>query len=60
MGITPYAAETRGYHAVRDYVAINHRGRPIAGPFNDYSEAKQAADHAHGYVQFAAAGSFCT
>jgi len=38
---------------VRDYVAVDHRDRVIAGPFHDYGDAKAAADRARGYVRFA-------
>jgi hypothetical protein len=40
---------------VRDYVAVDHRGRTVAGPFTDYGEAKREADRAGGYVKFAIA-----
>lgn len=44
----------RGRHPiVRDYVAVDHRDRVIAGPFHDYGDAKAAADRARGYVRFA-------
>ena len=46
------AAERHG-HAVRDYVAVDNRGRQLAGPFKDYGTAKQHADRAGGYVEFA-------
>jgi hypothetical protein len=38
---------------VRDYVAVDTRGRTIAGPFTDYSDAKREANKARGYVKFA-------
>jgi hypothetical protein len=39
---------------VRDYVAVDHRGRPVFGPTKDYGEARRRADRARGYVKFAA------
>lgn len=39
--------------AVRDYVAVNSRGRPVFGPTKDYDKAKQEADRAGGYVKWA-------
>ena len=38
---------------VRDYIAVDPRGRPVAGPFTDYDKAKREADRARGYVKFA-------
>jgi len=38
---------------VRDYIAVDPKGRTVAGPFTDYSEAKREADRARGYVRFA-------
>ena len=38
---------------VRDYIAVDPRGRTVAGPFTDYSDAKQAATRARGFVKFA-------
>jgi hypothetical protein len=40
-------------HRVRDYVAIDHGGRVVAGPTTDYNLAKRAADRTRGYVKFA-------
>jgi hypothetical protein len=48
---TSQARSTR--QVVRDYIAVDPGGRPVAGPFRDYSQAKQAADRVHGYVKFA-------
>jgi hypothetical protein len=45
------AAERRG-HSVRDYIAVDNRGRPLAPPFKDYGEAKRRADRAGGHVEF--------
>lgn len=42
-------------HAVRDYIAIDSRDRPIAGPFKSYSDARQAAGTG-GAVQFVPTG----
>lgn len=39
---------------VRDYVPVDHRGRPIGPPTKDYGAAKAAADRARGYVKYAA------
>jgi hypothetical protein len=39
-------------HMVRDYIAVDPGGRPVAGPFKDYSEAKKHADRARGHVEF--------
>jgi hypothetical protein len=39
-------------HRVRDYIAVDNRGRTIAGPFADYGKAKHEADRMGGYVQF--------
>lgn len=36
---------------VRDYIAVDSRGRKIAGPFKSYGDAKQAAGHG-GHTQF--------
>jgi hypothetical protein len=38
---------------VRDYIAVDNRGRPVAGPFTDYGDAKAAATRARGFVKFA-------
>jgi hypothetical protein len=38
---------------VRDYIAVDPKGRTIAGPFTSYSDAKREATRAHGYVRFA-------
>jgi hypothetical protein len=40
-------------HMVRDYVAVDNHGRQLTGPFKDYGTAKQHADRAGGYVEFA-------
>lgn len=39
-------------HRVRDYIAVDSRGRTIAGPFQSYSAARGHADRARGHVQF--------
>jgi hypothetical protein len=44
-----------GGHSVRDYLAIDSRDRPIAGPFKSYSDARQAAGTG-GAVQFVPTG----
>lgn len=49
----PAAYEACGCQA-RDYVAVDTRGKFIAGPYKSYSDAKIRADRAGGYVQFAA------
>ena len=50
-GVDPYTwAEAR--HGVRDYIAVDHAGRRVAGPFKDYGEAKREADRAGGYVKW--------
>lgn len=46
------AAETPRGRVVRDYVPVDHRGRPLSGPTKDYGEAKRQADQAGGYVKF--------
>lgn len=43
------AAESR---QVRDYIAVDNRGKRIAGPSKDYDAMKRDADRAGGYVQF--------
>jgi len=45
----------RGRRTVRDYLAIDTRDRPIAGPFKSYSDARQAAGTG-GAVQFVPTG----
>jgi hypothetical protein len=39
---------------VRDYEAVDNRGRRLAGPFKNYGEAKHEADRAGGVVRFVA------
>lgn len=51
-GTWPAVSEARR-HAVRDYIAVDPHGRPVAGPFTDYSDAKRAATRAAGYVKYA-------
>jgi hypothetical protein len=52
-GLPPgYARESRR-PVVRDYIAVDPKGRTIAGPFTSYSDAKREAARAHGYVRFA-------
>ena len=46
--------EARENPIARDYIAVNHSGRKIAGPFKHYDAAKREADQAGGYVKFAA------
>jgi hypothetical protein len=38
---------------VRDYEAVDHRGRVIGGPYKDYDRAKREAERARGHVRFA-------
>jgi hypothetical protein len=38
---------------VRDYIAVDNRGRVVGGPYKDYGQAKKSADQAGGYVEFA-------
>jgi hypothetical protein len=38
---------------VRDYVAVDYRGRQVGGPFTDYRQAKREADRNGGVVKFA-------
>lgn len=38
----------------RDYIAVSHSGRKIAGPFRHYDDASAHAKRAGGYVKFAA------
>jgi len=45
--------ETRRRPVVRDYIAVDNRGRQVAGPFADYGDAKAAATRARGFVKFA-------
>jgi hypothetical protein len=47
-----HASESRR-PVVRDYVAVDPRGRKVAGPFTDYGDAKREADRARGFVRFA-------
>jgi hypothetical protein len=49
--------QPRQARQARDYVAVSHRGRVIAGPFKHYDRAKAEADRAGGYVKFLAEGS---
>lgn len=52
--IAPVEAVTeRRRPVVRDYIAVDPRGRTVAGPFTDYNEAKREADRARGYVKLA-------
>jgi hypothetical protein len=44
-----------GRHAVRDYIAVDRRGRTTAGPFKTYGDAKSAAGPAD-VVQFVRPG----
>lgn len=44
-------------HEVHDYEAVDNHGRKIAGPFKHYSDAKQEAERARGYVKFVAGES---
>jgi hypothetical protein len=54
MGAQPQVAR-EGRRTVRDYLAIDTRDRPIAGPFKSYSDARQAAGTG-GAVQFVPTG----
>jgi hypothetical protein len=47
------AAEAPRGHTVRDYIAVDPRGRPLSKPTKDYSAAKREADQAGGFVKFA-------
>jgi hypothetical protein len=38
---------------VRDYEAVDHRGRVVGGPYKDYDRAKREAERARGHVRFA-------
>jgi hypothetical protein len=38
---------------VRDYIAVDPKGRVVAGPFAHYEDAKTEADRARGYVRYA-------
>jgi len=49
----PTVHAAHGSHRVRDYIAVDPKGRTIAGPFTSYSDAKREAARAHGYVRFA-------
>ena len=42
----------QGRNAVRDYIAVDPRGRTVGGPFKDYGQAKRSADGAGGHVEF--------
>jgi hypothetical protein len=46
------SGEPRIEHDARDYVAVNTRGRAVAGPFKHYGDAKREADLVGGYVKF--------
>jgi hypothetical protein len=50
---TAEATRPRRGHSVRDYIAVDHRGKPLSGPTKDYSAAKRQADQAGGFVKFA-------
>jgi hypothetical protein len=39
-------------HAVRDYEAVDSRGRRVGGPFKHYDDAKQEANRSGGVVRF--------
>jgi hypothetical protein len=47
------SATMSGMHAAQDYVAVDSRGKKVAGPFRDYGEARLHADRAGGYVTWA-------
>jgi hypothetical protein len=47
---TQRANESR--RTVRDYIAVDTRGRVVGGPFKDYGTAKRHADKARGHVEF--------
>jgi|HubBroStandDraft_4_1064222.scaffolds.fasta_scaffold45355_2 hypothetical protein len=47
------AEERQRGHVVRDYVAIDYRGRQVGGTFTDYRQAKREADRNGGVVKFA-------
>lgn len=49
-----FAPSARDNPIARDYVAVTHRGKAVAGPFRHYDEAKREADRVGGYVKFAA------
>lgn len=49
------AAERKGTGVVKDYIAVDRRGKTIAGPFKTYGPAKDAAGTA-GTVQYVRAG----
>ena len=44
-------------HLARDYIAVDSRGRTLAGPFKGYSDAKHAAGPAGHVLRPACAGS---
>lgn len=50
-GLVPLFAGARRH--AREYIAVDHAGRKIGGPFKDYDEAKRQADSAQGYVKWA-------
>ena len=47
----PNAREAREPHLARDYIAVDRRGRTIAGPFKSFGDAKHAAGTA-GTVEY--------
>jgi hypothetical protein len=47
----PNAREAREPHLARDYIAVDTRGRTIAGPFKSHSDAKHAAG-VGGHVEY--------
>ena len=42
----------QGRNAVRDYIAVDSKGRFVGGPFRNYDSAKRSADEAGGHVEF--------
>ena len=48
----PQGASVHEQRAVRDYIAVDYRGRAFAGPFTDYGRAKREASKASGFVKF--------
>ena len=49
---SPAARNMGVSETVRDYVAVDTRGRQVFGPTKDYGEAKRQADRAGGVVKF--------
>jgi proteasome lid subunit RPN8/RPN11 len=47
------------YEGAEDYVAVDPKGRKVAGPFRHYDQAKLHADRAGGFVKFAAEVAAC-